>query len=578
MTSSSPWSTRGFTIPGGASTFARCSAAVANDGLYLFFNYVGQNSDSRGASNLVAVRNPDPTGAPLWSNAVRLQLIDGTAVKASNGPNQTFSPLISTSSAGIAATAWGDDTFLVACPQAFANDPTAVGLFLGVYNVADVQFAAKTWKARWSAMIPASKIASFASQAGAPVTDRLADQHRLVHGGPRDGRPANSLPNGLVLPSGYGGGRLTFFEYAGPVFFLAPMDPTTGFPSENSMCFAAPFMDGKAMRPTTGRWPPPSSPATRRGGTGRTPPVDGKGLAAWTFGTSVVEELAVSYGRRDFPLEYNFAYCPRSRRSTHGQGRRPSRPSRLGRLLQEQHGDRQPARGGDDTDVDRLLRGPLLRRQRPLPGLLLRDDHRPACRGQLRDAAHIAKNIIAGIIDGPIPIPNENTTNATFPPGEAVLGQVTYGITSSTTRSHIDEASDLVGRVHGPGRVHPGRRPRLGHLVRERHGHRRERLCLLEHERQPGSWRPTPYYSQQVLPVGTLRCTDIVNQMTLFKFTDAAGNVVVNPTTSANPVVPSASKVAILDPVYTGETLVSYSPSPSRPGTCCPTRRRCGIR
>jgi hypothetical protein len=124
------------------ATRSRCAATPLDDTLYLFWNNVSLFS----ALTLMA-SSYTLTGkhALKWRNAITLQATSGAALQPSYGPAH----------AEVAATPFGTETVIVACARMLnPSGPDAVNIYVGTFNVNDIDPRHNAWKARGEVWIP----------------------------------------------------------------------------------------------------------------------------------------------------------------------------------------------------------------------------------------------------------------------------------------------------------------------------------------------------------------------------------------------------------------------------------------
>jgi hypothetical protein len=143
-----------------------------------------------------------------------------------------------------------------------------------------------------------------------------------------------------------------------------------------------------------------------------------------------------------------------------------------------------------------------------------------------------------GIIDGPIPLPNENIKDYVFGPGSVDLGDVTYGFTSSTTHQHQSSCAWTAG-FKSTGSTGKGVGPAWDIAVSGGMGSvsgKAEGTINSSEMVQGGNVSTRMEGSENVgvsvVPEGTIGGSPITIQVVTYTFFDSKGQIVADATTA----------------------------------------------
>ena len=139
LTNPSNWSSSQLQIQGiSASTHSRCGLAPTSAGLLLVWEQ--QSGILSNTGSLLASLYSAASGQPAWAQAMTLLDMNGTALQGSaSGPG---------SGSDVSVTACGNDSVLISCAGATSGGQACV--YLASYRVADM---GQKWQAAWSCYI-----------------------------------------------------------------------------------------------------------------------------------------------------------------------------------------------------------------------------------------------------------------------------------------------------------------------------------------------------------------------------------------------------------------------------------------
>jgi hypothetical protein len=175
---------------------------------------------------------------------------------------------------------------------------------------------------------------------------------------------------------------------------------------------------------------------------------------------------------------------------------------------------------------------------------------------------------VSGIVDGPIPLPNQNIADHDFGSGDTEFGNVDYSVTKEGTVTHTVENSFSVG-IKSSQTCTKGIAPEWDIAVSGGMGFvhstvvsTSEVTSLVQKSVMDGQ---TQRPNQAVLPAGLLACSGIVIAVDTSRFIDADGTIVGDPFhTETDP--PQAPLYATTTAIYKNGLLRSYIPYAVIPG------------
>jgi hypothetical protein len=508
-------------VPGGMSAYRHCGAAVAvgiNPGLYLF--WVNGNDDTR----LLASCCPPGTGGnPNWGDAWTLTWSDGNVQK----------DVIPGGDVG--AVAFGDDAFLVAV----AFQTYGIGLF--VYNTNDIYQGDTNWQARSQLFLPIAKLDQKLQKVwpGARI-DNIGPNITVAWSAGVENSSMSIEPLVSPKPCLYA----TVFTKVGiqgksgqiSLPLLVALDESGNL---QGSFFLDPLVDRSAAPLQVVRDPA------------------GRLLAFGTFAEPSTQLGCYLYPTNAMPQpgqKYAFAYA-------------------------------QPAPGVDDLPPAVCYYIDTSASPSATPATVTYPVYqfafygeRVSCQVNYYGYVEILQNAVAdtllpatkfvlnGVIEGPVPIPNQNVAGFTFVPGMVNLGSVLYGATESMENSHQTSVGFTVGFQSSGGST-KGVGPAWDIAFSGGCGWawgKTEATALSLQRIQVSNVNKTPEsVGIGVVPEGNMFGAPLTITATLFKFYDAQGNLVSDASSEA---VGTAMKCALIGIRHDPSAAFPYTPFLVTPG------------
>jgi hypothetical protein len=539
LTTASNWTT-GFMVMSGNTpcTFSRCAAASMPDSLYAFWNHFQYGGLFGGDSlELLASRYSGTS----WGDTIKLLESDG---KTPPIP-QSYVGFPGTLYADVSVTSLGDNLIIVACAQATSATNNQGGIFLGIYDTTNVNTADNSWTADWHTYLSTSQIDS---------------NERFVGTG-------SQISIDWFSTLAAGSGDL--------VFYLA--------------ISCLPQTSGPSLLPVE---PPPAAymiyvPLTVNTGTGSTSAtLDVTNLQSFVefgLGGSAIPIVRDPAGRLRSYVISNGGSSLTCKQAGYYTTTNPPDPNSSSGLPFDAD---QFTIAGDVNVLPSTLFyiftpgatsttfNGLSATEYPVYEFVF---YRGSFTGQINLSGTIqvipnyssltptpdTVNIIAGIIDGPIPLPLTNYQGYDFGTGEINQGDVTYGTTTTQTVSRSLDSTFTVG-ISTSGEVTTG----IGVAwdLSSNYGMgsvsgNTQQSSLSYNLSQPALVDQGPPPS--VSPYGSLRRVSAEINITAYRFLDTNGNPVTDATTDDSGQAP---KLATILPTFTQPTALSYTPYSVTPG------------
>lgn len=176
------------------------------------------------------------------------------------------------------------------------------------------------------------------------------------------------------------------------------------------------------------------------------------------------------------------------------------------------------------------------------------------------------KFVIRGVVDGPIPIPNQNIAGFTFVPGVFNLGQVLCGTTSLKNSSHQSTLAWTLG-FQSSGGSNKGAGPAwdisFSSGCGSTTGETESTVTLTQMIQNSIVNRNSESVGIDLVPTGNMFAAPQTITATLYKFYDAQGNLISDATTSTDG---QAIKTALIGVYNDPLAAYPYVPFLSAPG------------
>lgn len=540
-TSSANWSSAMMSIQGWGvpQSYARTGAVLLESDLYLFWN---QNTSGSENGHLLASTYMSVESAPGWGKPTELYESDGKTRFYPQG------------GADVAASAWGDDWIIVGCASVVAPQSTTMiqghgpAAYIGFYHREDNNPNTGIWPARWHYYLYPSQLQPPSVNVSVATTGRMLSMEWFAAPS-TDGSPAPQAYLALVLRPDFTGNATLNGR---SICAIAPLTPPTG--TSPMYVSAAPGQSGSWYIAVPNWMPLPAASAV-----------------------SVVRDPA---GRLRFYSAVSTSQGHQIEVSTLSTIHTPS--SNLS-LLSDTY--QLPSADPGATPSAGFFMQPMLpgtgdssnsSQTYPFYEVLLFGHARAAVQffGTTQVTPHSSaytlkpkdssRNlyVIGGIVDGPLPMPNVNIQKG-FLSSRPDCGALTYGSDTKTTGEYQKSSSWSIGMKDE------------GHFDVEGIG------AAWDIEMSAGtgnvSGQSSSTISSQVKyfpaslsqdhrsidPLGKLITQKITVYPTLYKFTDAAGNVISD---AAANLDGSAPAWALFDQRAEDDSLMSFVPYSVTPG------------
>ena len=139
-----------------AYTYSRCAALTMPDALYGFWHHFlgGDFGGMEGSSSDLRAGKFSGT----WGSSIKLLEMDGKTAPVPLLQVSGF-PYNLEAYADVSATAFGDNLVIFACAQATSATNSTGGIYLAIYDTTKIDPDHNTWTAEWNTYLPASSIA-----------------------------------------------------------------------------------------------------------------------------------------------------------------------------------------------------------------------------------------------------------------------------------------------------------------------------------------------------------------------------------------------------------------------------------
>jgi hypothetical protein len=579
VTNSANWNSQKVAMPKfqdqGPSTFTRAAAAVCTGnapGLYLFWN---QNALMPAAPVtghlLVSQYLDDGSGAPAWQSPLQLcEQGQSAAIQTSSQPTQS-----GYLGGDVSAVAFGADTFIVACANTSPGKGQGPCLFLGVYNTGDIDAGA--WPASWQCFLTQAELQALVPPIGNPavsspptITNIGTSVSLTWFSSAATGSSGNASPQFyaavFITPEFQGSLKGSY-----AACLLLPLD-ATGTPPTGTFPYYLGF---------------PTNYPTGPVGTVRDPGGRVLAYAAWPAGKQLVcDEYATAGlptvtvtfegGSYTYPVQTSVATQPASGTDqsdplTPAVGFVVDMSSQPDPCSANEPKDDYPVSqfafyGGASSDVvcqvDQIGVVEVL------------CDYATYAPYVLQGTTQTPAYIVNGIIDGPIPLPNQNIVNYPFQDSVPDCGDVQYGYTETEEASHQTSFSETWGfqtqlssqKGWGPAfDIAASAGP--GSATGSSTATSASAMLTQTSHIQTGTVNTVPDTGVAVNPDGNLYASTASIQTTAYRFLvyDASGNLVpVSDATTSE--TDQAPKCAMIQVTFTDEAGYSYTPYMVTPG------------
>jgi len=483
------WTSTTLEIPGTSTgrpvTGTRCAATPLGDALYLVWSdLVAFPFGGPAISTLTASRfSSTGDNALRWSPALALQDMSGAPLRYQSSTD-SYIPT------NVAATPFGTDTVIVAC-ACLPNpaDSGAPGVYIGAFDVTQIDQAANTWQARTETWIPARLFQSL----GLPL------QVTIDWFNSSDG-PDEYPPYWLwVTVSQNDGGHR---KQSKGTFFL-PLD-AAGNPTSGAV------QDGYPIYPGT----------------------DSYGYFAARDPAGRVRTYANFWDKRTLHVDTYNTYGP-----INTDTNQPPLPCSSETFTAAPDAITPSVAFFTDLNNGQDIDG-RPGKEYPVWEFVVYPAGEMKCQVNLLGYAQVLPNyaaikpvkpkvtstfIVAGIVDGPIPIPHENIADYSYGDPEQNLGTVSYSTSAGQSLTHTVSNSWTAGfKSDGKSTkgVGPAWNVALAGGTGYTHGTVKTTSTSTSHDQDSRLNRYTSRPNQQLLPAGTLFCTDATMQATAYRFVD----------------------------------------------------------
>jgi len=495
--SASNWTTSWLQIPdapGGPRTSSRCAATPLGDALYLFWSNLPRYS----GCTLMASRYTDVgEGALKWSSALTLQDTHGETLHPMGSSNVAGYAL---EAAGVAATPFNTNTIIVASSNVPNPSEGGSGVYIGAFDVNDINQQDNTWKARREFWLPLNLHAQTVPWIEDLNVEISIDWFNSSDG--PEGDPPFWLWVSLSLAAGASGGRATFF---------LPLD-TGGNPSPIPSDIYTDFL--------------PFGCFVVRDPAGR----------VRTYFDESISSTLIMYSYNTYQAiqkDWNLPPLPFVRETLPTKSNDGFTPS-VAFFTDMNGGQPFTLHGRDGT-------------QYPVYEFIVYPASSMKCQVNLYGYAQVLKDyasltptpknkdtfIIRGIVDGPIPVPEANFAGVAWESTQPDFGVVTYSATEEHKAEHTVSNSFTLGAKTQGGvskgvgvgwdiAVSGGPAWINGTVNTTSYATDRSQHSLLD----TGEGLPKP----TMIPDGALFCTDAVIYATAYRFVDANGTPISDST------------------------------------------------
>lgn len=411
------WVTENVIMPDVAPVAAsRCAAVTTSHGVYLFWNQCKQVT----ATSLRASRHPDFSGVPAWSTSLQLTTSSGAPIRPYV---ESAGKITVNNAADVAATLWAGTIIIVACAIFGSGGAT---MLIMAFNTDHIDEEHNTWSADWEYTLSNTDLRKqIPSATSAGV--RVSLDWFWTLGATADLPQSNLMVYLTPLPSNRQG-----------AYFIAPMDPLTGKLPTGSPTYYPRQLDSpmRLIRDPADRMRGYCSSLTNR-----------SIITVDTFSTFNTIDPSTPYmvNGQKAPIKYTTLQLAAAAAV---DGTTPSvvfytPTTKLASQAMSHPGQR------DYAMYEFLFYGaqPRLQVRRygtitviPDYATVTESDGTPDTQsnGRKRQAESgkgFNKQILTGIIDGPIPIPAENLTVG-WQDTQPNLGNLTYGENTALKRGH----------------------------------------------------------------------------------------------------------------------------------------------
>lgn len=550
LTNGSNWNTGFMSMPDNTPcTYSRSSAASMPDGLYAFWHHF-QFGDFSDSSDLRASRN---SGAG-WGHTIMLLESDG---KTSPNPLMSGSRFDGISGfADVSVTGLGDNFIIYTCAQATSATNSQGGIFLAIYDTTKIDPNQNTWTADWHTYLGTEQMQFYDQGVGSSGTIELKfgntgvnvytdwfsavgvngqlDLYLVISYLPQ--QPSSPISYNFVgamiyLP-------ITVTEGADSVIASVSITPPTTLPCIETIDLSAlPIFAAPVIRDPAGR------------------------IRIY----DLENQWAGYYSTAQYPQLF-FPGLPLT--SQKDQFTTPSglniRPSALFYVFTP---------GASQTPVNGA-QGIVQATDYPVYEFVFYNQCQVNCFGTIRVIPNCSiltpkpdtTNVIAGIIDGPIPLPAENYQGYEFGEGHIDSGDITYGTTDTTTNSRQVSNSGTVG-IESSGEVTTGVGAAWDYSMNGGMGSvtGSTEQTSFSYNMPQNAFVDEPVGNGPgiVNPFGSLQKVAAQINATAYRFFDQNGNLVTDATTKE---AGQAPKLATVLATLTQPSILSYTPYSITPG------------
>ena len=160
LTNNSNWTTGNMQLTDTiAFTYSRCAAVTMPDALYGFWHhFLGGNVGGMAGSSS-DLRAGKFSGT--WGSSIKLLEMDGKTAPVPLLQHTGFPTYDLQAYADVSATAFGDNLVIFACAQATSATNSTGGIYLAIYDTTKIDLNLNTWTADWHTYLPADQMNLF---------------------------------------------------------------------------------------------------------------------------------------------------------------------------------------------------------------------------------------------------------------------------------------------------------------------------------------------------------------------------------------------------------------------------------
>ncbi|HEU4934149.1 MAG TPA: hypothetical protein VFT48_18825 [Pyrinomonadaceae bacterium] len=139
-----------------AFTYSRCAAITMPDALYGFWHHFNGGDFGGMAGSSSDLRAGKFSGT--WGSSIKLLESDGKTAPVPLFQQSGFPSFDLQAYADVSATAFGDNLIIFACAQATSANNSTGGIYLAIYDITKIDPDKNTWTADWNVYLPVDQM------------------------------------------------------------------------------------------------------------------------------------------------------------------------------------------------------------------------------------------------------------------------------------------------------------------------------------------------------------------------------------------------------------------------------------